>query len=127
VKLWDIATGKPIRNLTGHTTSVVGVSFSPDGKLLASGSNDNTVKLWDTTIGKEIKTLSGHTNWVYAVSFSPKGKLLASGSFDNTVKLWRWDKDYLLKEGCHFIGNYLIPNPDDADALEIDKDLCKKL
>ena len=127
VKLWDIATGKRIRNLTGHTTSVVGVSFSPDGKLLASGSNDQTVKLWDTTTGKEIKTLSGHTNWVYAVSFSPDGKLLASGSFDNTVKLWRWDKDYLVKEGCNFIDNYLIPNPDDADALEIDKYLCKKL
>jgi WD40 repeat protein len=85
------------------------------------------VKLWDTTTGEEIKTLSGHTNWVYAVSFSPDGKLLASGSFDNTVKLWRWDKDYLVKEGCNFIDNYLIPNPDDADALEIDKYLCKKL
>ncbi|HEY9819629.1 MAG TPA: CHAT domain-containing protein, partial [Candidatus Sericytochromatia bacterium] len=74
--------------LGGHTKSVNSVSFSPDGKLLASGSADNTVKLWDTTTGTEIKTLIGHTNPVFAVSFSPNGKLLASGSFDKTVKLW---------------------------------------
>jgi hypothetical protein len=43
------------------------------------------------------------------------------------VRLWRRDFDYLVKEGCNFIDNYLKPNPDDADALEIDRDLCKKL
>src|SRR4028118_2015710 len=74
--------------LGGHTKLVNGVSFSPNGKLLATGSFDNTVKLWDTSTGKEIKTLTGHTNSVNAVSFSPNGKLLATGSSDNTVKLW---------------------------------------
>jgi WD40 repeat protein len=85
------------------------------------------VKLWDTTTDKEIKTLTGHPSWVNAVSFSPNGKLLATGSADNTVKLWRLDFDYLLKEGCNFIDNYLIPNPNDKDALEIDRHLCNKL
>ncbi|MGB8689894.1 MAG: hypothetical protein WCD53_21520, partial [Microcoleus sp.] len=127
VKLWDTTTGKEIKTLTGHTEWVCGVGFSPNGKILASGSGDTTVKLWDTTTGKEIKTLSGHTGVVCGVSFSPDGKLLATGSADNTVKLWRRDFDYLLKEGCNFIENYLIPNPNDADALEIDRDLCKKL
>ncbi len=127
VKLWDTTTGKEIKTFSGHTYWVWDVSFSPDGKRLATGSADNTAKLWDTTTGKEIQTLSGHTDSVTTVSFSPDGKRLATGSYDNTVKLWRLDLDYLVKEGCNFIDNYLKPNPNDEDAREIDRDLCKKL
>ncbi|MBD2606302.1 CHAT domain-containing protein, partial [Scytonema hofmannii FACHB-248] len=74
--------------LGGHANSVNDVSFSPDGKMLATASYDNTVKLWDTSTKKEIKTLTGHTDAVWGVSFSPDGKMLASSSADNTVKLW---------------------------------------
>ncbi len=74
--------------LGGHAKAVNGVSFSPDGKILASASSDNTVKLWDTATGKEIKTLTGHTYVIHDVSFSPDGKILASASDDKTVKLW---------------------------------------
>ena len=63
------------------------VSFSPDGQLLAVGSDDNTVKLW-TEDGTLLRTLHGHSNWVLDVSFSPDSKFLASASYDNTVKLW---------------------------------------
>jgi WD40 repeat protein len=73
--------------LGGHANAVLGVSFSPDGKMLATASYDSTVKLWDTSTGTEIKTLR-HTNQVYDVSFSPDGKMLASASGDKTVKLW---------------------------------------
>jgi WD40 repeat protein len=125
VKLWDTSTKKEIKTLIGHTNQVIGVSFSPDGKMLATASADNTVKLWDTSTKKEIKTLTGHTNQVIGVSFSPNGKMLATASADNTVKLWRLDFDYLVNEGCNFIGNYLNSNPDDEEAQEIKKDLCK--
>ncbi|GJD19254.1 hypothetical protein RIVM261_042100 [Rivularia sp. IAM M-261] len=74
--------------LGGHANEVRGVSFSPNGTMLASASADRMVKLWDVTTGKEIKTLTGHTNEVYGISFSPDGKMLASASVDNTVKLW---------------------------------------
>jgi WD40 repeat protein len=74
--------------LETHSGSVLSVSFSPDGKTLASGSDDKTIKLWDVTTGKEIGTLNGHSNEVLSVSFSPDGKTLASGSDDKTIKLW---------------------------------------
>ena len=125
VKLWDTSTYKEIKTLTGHTDEVNGIRFSPDGKMLASASADKTVKLWDTSTYKEINKLIGHTDKVLSVSFSPDGKMLASSIADNTVRLWRLDFDYLLKEGCGFIGNYLKLNPKDEDAREIKKDLCK--
>ncbi|MDF5718440.1 MAG: AAA family ATPase, partial [Rhizonema sp. NSF051] len=74
--------------LEGHSSIVYSVSFSPDGKTLASASFDNTIKLWNVATGKQIKTLSGHSNSVNSVSFSPDGKTLASASADKTIKLW---------------------------------------
>jgi hypothetical protein len=77
-----------LRTLRGHTSWVTSVAFSPDGRLLASGSDDQTLKLWDVETRQEVRTLRGHTDPVWSVAFSPDGRLLASGSGDNTVKLW---------------------------------------
>ncbi|MEW6026458.1 MAG: WD40 repeat domain-containing protein [Planctomycetota bacterium] len=74
--------------LQGHSADIFGMSFSPDNKLLASGSHDNTVKIWDVKSGECLKTLAGHRHLTYSVAFSPDGKMVASGSFDKTVKLW---------------------------------------
>ncbi|MCJ1464442.1 hypothetical protein MMC07_003055 [Pseudocyphellaria aurata] len=76
------------QNLKGHSSGISAVSFSPNGHLVASGSDDSTVRLWDVITGFCRSTLQGHFSGVSAVAFSPNGRLLASGSFDSTVRLW---------------------------------------
>jgi uncharacterized caspase-like protein len=88
IKLWDVASGREIRTLSGHSSAVASVAFSPDGRTLASGSGDHTIKLWDVASGREIRTLSGHSDVVWSVAFSPDGRTLASASWDHTIKLW---------------------------------------
>jgi WD40 repeat protein/broad specificity phosphatase PhoE len=74
--------------LFGHSDCVNAIIFSPDGKQLASASDDNTVRLWDAAIGATLQTLEGHSGRVNGVAFSPDGRQLTSTSDDETVKLW---------------------------------------
>lgn len=79
-----------LQRIVAHQSTVYCVSFSPDGKRIASSSGDGTVKVWDVADGKLVwEKKSGHGgSTVRSVAYSPDGKLLATGSFDKTVKLW---------------------------------------
>jgi dipeptidyl aminopeptidase/acylaminoacyl peptidase len=91
----DVATGKLLTRLEGHSERVWTAAFSPDGALLASCSGEysrpeagGAVKLWDLKTGKEKASLTGHRGLVFHVTFSPDGKTLLSAGWDGAVKLW---------------------------------------
>ncbi|HEY5883975.1 MAG TPA: caspase family protein [Pyrinomonadaceae bacterium] len=96
IKLWDPQTGTELSSLAGHNNFVNRLSFSRDGRLLASGGYDSTIKLWDTMSGRELQTLKGHTGSITALEFSPDGKLVVSGSDDGSTRLWNTQTGALL-------------------------------
>ncbi len=81
--------------LAGHTDVVYAVAFSPDQKLLASGSQDQTIKLWDVATAKETESFAGHKSWVAGVVFLPlqPGAAISAGlvSLGATGEVKRWE------------------------------------
>ena len=103
IKLWkldgiEIFTVKHsnwiMRNLAEKNYGVRSVAFSPDGKTIVSGSEDQTIKLWNLE-GKQLLYITGHTGLIRSIAFSPDGKTIASGSADSTIKLWNLQGDEL--------------------------------
>ena len=95
VRLWEPGTGKGYRTLrTDHPEGVVHVTFSPDGKILATGGcgdEDGTVRLWDLATGRKLRTFRGHRDSLLQIVFSPDSKTLITCSTfpDSTAKVWQ--------------------------------------
>ena len=93
IRLIDLRDGKELRTITSQGESANNISalaFSPDGKILASGTgfSASPIRLWDVATGKEIGRLEGHGSWVSSLMFWPDGKKLASSSGDQTIRIW---------------------------------------
>ena len=89
-RLFDRETGKVLHVLSHGGEYVHAVAFSPDGRSLATGSNDPAgyVQLWDCQTGQRIKVFTGHDDAVLSVAFSNAGSRLLTSSYDKTARLW---------------------------------------
>jgi WD40 repeat protein len=91
LKLWDVATGNEGADLKGQAR-VDSLAYRPDGRMLASASEDGVIKLWDPAIAKELATLKAHSKSIHSLAFSADSTMLVSGSEDNTIKIWELPK-----------------------------------
>ena len=86
IRLWDAATSEHLKTLTGHNSNIHSIAFSPDERMLASGS-DGEIRLWNASTGQYLQTLAEYTSGVSSVAFSVDGRILAGGS-DGEILLW---------------------------------------
>jgi WD40 repeat protein/DNA-binding SARP family transcriptional activator/tRNA A-37 threonylcarbamoyl transferase component Bud32 len=87
-EIWNLRSGLSVATLEGHESEVRSIDFSPDGKLVVTGSGDGTAKVWDVPSGRLRLTLRGHSAFLWDARFSPDGKLIATAGEDNTARLW---------------------------------------
>jgi WD40 repeat protein len=92
----SLKDAQPLHTLMGHSHIVRSLAISADGKMLVSGSWDQTIKVWQLETGELVHTLKGHKDRVYAIALSPDGQIIASGSADKTIKLWHLQTGELL-------------------------------
>ncbi|KAK3808650.1 MAG: quinon protein alcohol dehydrogenase-like superfamily [Benniella sp.] len=88
IRLWDVETWECLHTLQGHNGFITKITYSPQGDVVASASDDKTVRLWDAETGVCRQTLRGHSGSISSVVFSPRGDQVASQGTDNTVRLW---------------------------------------
>jgi len=88
IAILNVITGIQMAILSGHTSFVYSLVFSPDGTSLVSGSFDKTIKLWDMQTGGVVRTFQGHTGLIFSVSISADCTTIASASYDETIRLW---------------------------------------
>jgi WD40 repeat protein len=87
LQFWDVATGLGLDGIE-ERHSIRWVTFSPDGKTVATAEHNGTAKLRDASTGATLRTFEGHDAPLDTVTFSPDGTILATSSWDRTVKLW---------------------------------------
>ncbi len=88
VKLWDVEIGQIVREIQSSQQTILAIAFSPNGKLLVSGSENGSVQISEVSTGKQVGLLHFNNQVIWDVAFSPDGKLIATASRDGAVRLW---------------------------------------
>jgi WD40 repeat protein len=88
VRVWDLAAGKAVKTLEGHTNYVLDVSWQAFGRMIASAGADQVVKIWDAGTGEQLKTLQGHKGQINHVWFMGFFPIVLSCGTDGTARLW---------------------------------------
>ncbi len=88
IYIWDGATGNLIQKLEGHSAAVRGISYSPDGKTLVTGSEDTSIRTWNTATWENENTILEHRNYVTDIDWYDDGSGFVSASWDTTLKVW---------------------------------------
>jgi WD40 repeat protein len=113
ILLFDAHDGTLLRTLTGHTSGAFRPAFSPDGKRLASGSDNFILRVWDVATGREELILTGHQHALWCVTFDPGGKRLISADAGGVIKVWDAQGELLSTVAGHTGGvNHLAFSPD---------------
>jgi WD40 repeat protein len=116
VKIWQ-ADGKKNQDAAGyhHAGKVHCISFTNDGRLVASGSEDKTIKIWDISSGQCLTTFRGHLNIVRMAAFSPDMTLCASGGWNDDIRIWNVHTGNPVSNlGHHSLGSNLCFSPDSS-------------
>jgi centriolar protein POC1 len=137
IKVWNVKTrkfkgrdklvSKFKTSILGHTNWIRSAQFSPDARIIVSGSDDKSVKIWDVANKKNLMSFTDHTEIVRDVKFHPDGTCVASCSDDSKIKLWDLRSKRLLqhydahdaainKISFHPNGKYLVSASDDSTA-----------
>lgn len=87
-RLWDVKTGRELRQYLGHTGPVYCLAVSADGRTLVTGAQDNSVRVWDIPLAKPILRVAGHDTSASGISLSPDGRFLVSTGGDRAVRFW---------------------------------------
>ncbi|MEW9531421.1 TIR domain-containing protein [Microbispora sp. NPDC049125] len=88
IRVWDLATGRIVHHLHGHSGAVYRLVLSPDGTRLAAGDGQGVLRIWNPRTGEPLHELTGHPGRIYSLGFHPGGRLLASGDTTGAVRLW---------------------------------------
>jgi WD40 repeat protein/tetratricopeptide (TPR) repeat protein len=86
--VWEAATGRLVCPALRPGPDILGVAFSPDGRLLATGCRDYTAHVWDAATGRPVGRPLRHSAGVFAVAFSPDGRSVVTGATDKTARVW---------------------------------------
>jgi len=121
VRIWDKNSGKEVRQIQLSDT-VEAVTFSPNGRMIATGGWDGVLRFWDVDSGQRVRELRGHAGAIKSIAFAPAGNLLASSGDDGTVRLWRAAEGTLVATLINFSdGTWTVVDPQgrfDTNSLD---------